>query len=64
MPKPEPKFGETFGFTQFCQGSVSFTRFLPIFYCFLPGFAQFHSFYAPFLPKNASFFCPFLPCFA
>ena len=33
---PESKFGETFGFALFRQGSVSFARFLPVFAHFLP----------------------------
>ena len=60
MTEPEPRFGETFGFALFCQGSVSFARFLP-------SFAPFRPFFAPFLPENACFlpvfarFCPVSP---
>ena len=36
---PEPKFGETFGFAMFCQGSDLFARFLPRFGRFLPRFS-------------------------
>jgi hypothetical protein len=33
---PESKFGETFGFALFRQGSVLFARFLPVFAHFWP----------------------------
>ena len=42
MTKPEPSFGETYGFALCWQGLVSFAVFLPVFS-------------APFLPENASF---------
>ena len=64
MTEPEPRFGETFGFALFCQGSVSFARFLPVFARFLPSFARFRPFFAPLLPENACFlpvFAPFRP---
>ena len=52
ITKPEPRFGETFGFALFCQGSVSFARF----------FARFCPFFAQFCPVSP-FFCPVLPRF-
>ena len=61
MTEPEPRFGKTFGFALFCQGSVLFARFLPSFARFRP----FMPCFAPFLSENACFlpgfaqFCPF-----
>ena len=57
MTEPEPRFGDTFGFALYCQGSVSFARFLP-------SFARFCPFFAPFRPVSAwkcLFFARFCP---
>ena len=47
---PNPKFGETFGFALFRQGSVLFARF---FACFCLFFARFCPFFALFCPVFA-----------
>ena len=54
---PEPKFGETFGFALFRQGSVLFARFCP----FLPGFDRSCPFFPVFAYKCLFFFARFCP---
>ena len=66
MTEPEPR--ETFGFALFCQGSVSFARFLPSFARFLPRFCLKMPVFCPVLPSFARFarfvwFCPNSPGF-